>query len=82
MFQEKFDFYSPVSLKSYNLNQAMRYQLNMLERLTPFEFDDNKDYLEEVNYEKYDSSVDELKNKAFDYINKNIKEFYENEERK
>ncbi len=57
-------------------------QLNMLERLTPFEFDDNKDYLEEVNYEKYDSSVDELKNKAFDYINKNIKEFYENEERK
>ena len=36
MFQEKFDFYSPVSLKSYNLNQAMRYQLNMLERLDPY----------------------------------------------
>ena len=36
MFEEKFDFYSPVSLKSYNLDQVMRYQLDVLERLDPF----------------------------------------------
>ena len=36
MFQEKFDFYSPVNLKSYNLEQTMRYQLDVLERLDPF----------------------------------------------
>lgn len=36
MFEEKFDFYSPISLKSYNLDQIMRYQLEMLERLDPF----------------------------------------------
>ncbi len=36
MFQEKFDFYSPVTLKSYNLDQTMRYQLNVLEMLDPF----------------------------------------------
>ncbi len=36
MFKEKVDFYSPVSLKSYNLDQVMRYQLDVLERLDPF----------------------------------------------
>lgn len=36
MFQEKFDFYSPINLKSYNLDQTMRYQLDILERLDPF----------------------------------------------
>lgn len=36
MFQEKLDFYSPVALKSYNLDQSMRYQLDVLERLDPF----------------------------------------------
>lgn len=36
MFQEKFDFYSPINLKSYNLEQTMRYQLDILERLDPF----------------------------------------------
>lgn len=30
------DFYSPVSLKSYNLDQTMRYQLNMLDGLDVF----------------------------------------------
>ena len=34
--REEFDFYSPVSLKSYNLDQTMRYQLNMLDRLDVF----------------------------------------------
>lgn len=36
MKQEKFDFYSPVNLKSYNLDKLMRYQLDVLERLDPF----------------------------------------------
>lgn len=30
MKQEKFDFYSPVNLKSYNLDKTMRYQLDIL----------------------------------------------------
>ena len=36
MFEEKLDFYSPVNLKTYNLNQSMRYELNILERMDPF----------------------------------------------
>lgn len=36
MYQEKIDFYSPVNLKSYNLDQTMRYQLNMLDSLDVF----------------------------------------------
>ena len=36
MFQEKFDFYSPVNLKSNNFDKIMRYQLDVLERLDPF----------------------------------------------
>ena len=31
-----FDFYDRTSLKSYNLNETMRYQLNMLDRLDAF----------------------------------------------
>ena len=34
--QEKFDFYSSVNLKSYNLDQTMKYQLQILERLDRF----------------------------------------------
>jgi len=36
MASQKIDFYSPINLKSYNLDQTMRYQLNMLERLDPY----------------------------------------------
>lgn len=36
MKAEKFDFYSPVNLKSYNLDQTMRYQLQMLDNLDVF----------------------------------------------
>ena len=35
MYQEKLDFYSPINLKSYNLDQTMRYQLNILGNLDP-----------------------------------------------
>lgn len=36
MFTEKIDFYSPVNLKSYNLDQIMRYQLDVLGNLDYF----------------------------------------------
>lgn len=36
MKKELFDFYSRTSLKSYNLDEAMRYQLNMLDSLDVF----------------------------------------------
>jgi hypothetical protein len=36
MKEEKFDFYSKTSLKSYNLDESMRYQLGMLDSLDPF----------------------------------------------
>ena len=32
----EFDFYDKTNLKSYNLNESMRYQLNMLDRLDVF----------------------------------------------
>lgn len=36
MKEEKIDFYSKTSLKSYNLNESMRYQLSMLDSLDVF----------------------------------------------
>ena len=36
MLEEKFDFYDPTILKSYNLDSNMRYQLNMLDSLDVF----------------------------------------------
>lgn len=33
MFKQDIEFYNPTTLKSYNLNDSMRYQLNMLENL-------------------------------------------------
>lgn len=36
MAKEEFDFYDKTNLKSYNLNETMRYQLNMLDSLDVF----------------------------------------------
>ncbi len=36
MLEPTFDFYDRTSLKSYNLNESMRYQLNMLDSLDVF----------------------------------------------
>lgn len=36
MYKEKFDFYDKTSLKTYNLDESMRYQLNMLDSLDAF----------------------------------------------
>ncbi len=35
-FNEEISFYNPTNLKSYNLDQTMRYQLNVLENLDKF----------------------------------------------
>ena len=34
--KEEFDFYSKTTLKSYNLDESMRYELSMLDRLDPY----------------------------------------------
>lgn len=34
--KEELDFYSKTNLKSYNLDEAMRYQLSMLDTLDPY----------------------------------------------
>lgn len=34
--KEEFDFYSKTNLKSYNLDESMRYQLSMLDSLDPY----------------------------------------------
>ena len=34
--KQEFDFYSKTTLKSYNLNETMRYQLSMLDTLDPY----------------------------------------------
>lgn len=36
MFENNFNFYDKTNLKSYNLNESMKYQLNMLDRLDVF----------------------------------------------
>ena len=36
MYKETFDFYDRTSLKSYNLDKSMRYQLNILNTLDLF----------------------------------------------
>ena len=36
MKSEQFDFYSPTNLKSYNLEQTMRYQIEVLGQLDMF----------------------------------------------
>ena len=36
MAQPEFDFYDKTSLKSYNLDKSMRYQLDMLDTLDVF----------------------------------------------
>ncbi len=36
MYKQDIEFYSPTNLKTYNLEQTMRYQLNILENLDPF----------------------------------------------
>ena len=49
-------------------------QLGIEDRLVPYEFDANKDYLEPVNYEKYSINLKECKEKSLDYLRKSLGE--------
>lgn len=56
-------------------------QMNMIDRLIPYEFDENFDYLANVDYSKYDKKISALRKKSMKYIKENIEEYY-NETRK
>lgn len=47
-------------------------QLKMNERLLPYKFDKNYNYLEDVNYDNYDKYLPLLKEKSIAFIKKNI----------
>lgn len=47
-------------------------QLNMTDRLIPHEFDDNFDYLKNVDYSNYDKTLKKLQKKANDFLDKNL----------
>lgn len=47
-------------------------QLEMTDYCIPYVFDDCFNYLQEVNYNLYDTKIKELKRKAIDYLKQNI----------
>lgn len=52
-------------------------QLNMMERLIPYEFDDNFDYLAPIDYSNYNKSIKALKEKSIKYLQKSLEYSYE-----
>lgn len=48
-------------------------QLNMEKRLIPYEFDDNFNYLGEVDYTDYEKNIDSLKKKSMDYLRASLR---------
>lgn len=52
-------------------------QLHLMERLIPFDYDENKDYLNNVNYEEYDKELPKLQQKAKNFIKESIITEYE-----
>lgn len=53
-------------------------QLKMERRLIPYEFDKNKNYLEEVDYKDYNKNIKRLKTTAIAYLKDNVGEKNEN----
>lgn len=51
-------------------------QMNMMDRLIPYEFKEDFDYLADVDYSNYDKKVAKLRKKSMDYIYKNIGDYY------
>lgn len=47
-------------------------QIHMENRLIPFEFDQNYNYLEEIDYSNYDKFLPGLKKKSIDYLKKSL----------
>lgn len=48
-------------------------QLNMENRLIPYDFDDNFNYLGEVDYTEYEKNIDILKKKSMDYLRASLR---------
>lgn len=51
-------------------------QMDMMDRLIPYEFDEKFNYLGEVDYSKYDKKVSSLRKKSMKYIKENIEDYY------
>ena len=51
-------------------------QMDMMDRLIPYEFDSNYDYLQDVDYSNYEKKVAQLREKSMNYIKQNIEEYY------
>ena len=43
-----------------------------MDRLIPHEFDENFDYLADVNYAEYDKNLPKLKEKSIAYLEENL----------
>lgn len=53
-------------------------QMDMMDRLIPYEFDDKFNYLSNVDYSKYDESIKKLREKSMKFINENVVNYYNN----
>lgn len=51
-------------------------QLGMMDRLIPFNFDPNFNYLSDVDYSQYDVKLNPQKIKSIEYIKENIVDYY------
>ena len=51
--------------------------IDMMDRLIPYQFDDQFDYLQAFDYEKFQRKLTPLRKKAKSYIKKNMEEIYE-----
>ena len=47
-------------------------QIGFEDKLIDLEFDNNKDYFEEINYTNYERKLDELKKESINYLKKCI----------
>lgn len=51
-------------------------QMDMMNRLIPYKFDPNYDYLQDVDYSNYEKKVGQLREKSMNYIKQNIEVYY------
>ena len=49
-------------------------QINMQKNLIPYEFDDNFNYLQNINYNNYDIKLSDLKIKSIKFLKDNLSE--------
>lgn len=52
--------------------------LDIEDRLIPYEFDENFDYMKKTDYSGYEKTLPNLQKKAYKFINENIEVIYEN----